>query len=204
MRWPASHSPALGRSSILLHQRAHLLIKSLDQTLHLLDPFLHPLPRQLSPSAASGTGMDYGGQPSRVAETLSSEPANTPSQPQCVPMLPVRQHPDTSGPTGPSTPLRLCEMIPILRESEHRRAQSHCSERQNRPEVLADSATMRSPWDLGCVRTTGRKETFSLLYSHGCISRRPTKSSPIRGEKKKKTRKEDLKSHMGWEMQDGV
>ena len=99
LKWPASHSPALGRSSILLHQRAHLLIKSLDQTLHLLDPFLHPLPRQLSPpDSPPGTGMDHRGQPSTGAETLSSEPAaDTPSRPQCIPMLPVRQHPDTSG-----------------------------------------------------------------------------------------------------------
>lgn len=32
---------ALGRNSILLHQRVNLLIKSLDQTLHLLNPFLY-------------------------------------------------------------------------------------------------------------------------------------------------------------------
>ena len=39
--WPAGLVRALGGSSILLHQRVYLLIKSLNQTLHLLDPFLH-------------------------------------------------------------------------------------------------------------------------------------------------------------------
>lgn len=62
--WPAGLSTALGGNSILLHQRVHLLIKSLDQTLHLLDPFLH-LPRSLSPTDSPlGTGIIHGRQTS--------------------------------------------------------------------------------------------------------------------------------------------
>lgn len=58
---PAGLGTALGGNSILLHQRAPLLIKSLDQTLCLLDPFLHPLTQTASPP---GLGINHRGQTS--------------------------------------------------------------------------------------------------------------------------------------------
>lgn len=53
---------ALGRNSVLLHQRANLLMKSLEQTLHLLNPFFY-FPHLLSPTNSPlGTGINHGRQ----------------------------------------------------------------------------------------------------------------------------------------------